>query len=52
MFAADPGPVDVAHGASVIGVADIDDAAPDHGALVDGWEEPMSLVQGAFDGFG
>lgn len=37
LFTEDDGPA-AAHGAPVAGVADIGDAAPDHGALVDGWE--------------
>ena len=51
MFTEYDGPV-AAHGAPVIGVADIGGAAPVHGALVDGWEEPMLFVLGGFIGFG
>jgi len=50
-FTEDDGPF-AAHGAPVIGVADIDGAAPDHGALADGWEESMLVVLGGFIGLG
>jgi hypothetical protein len=50
-FAADIGPV-AAHGAPVTGDADIGDAVPDHGTLVDGCEDSMLFVLDGFEGFG